>query len=208
MKTPLMRCAGFGLALLLHGLVASVLRIDANGPVESQKKSPSPIPVKAASAPRETPARGGFETPLGFEVIEKVSAQAPIADQEKSRVAAQKFPRIRFRWNAPVSALAPAFLFETGDGRILLGKREIRGDDQETLGRYSKIAAIRAADGRLRLHLAVVARLGEWVQQSESEFVGSDPIEVGIEPQANEQAVAFRLPPVGSRPARTLLVTL
>lgn len=208
MSALFIRGVGFAGALILYGLVFSLQMGEVMPPIDPLKNPMKPAAAKATPSATEASTGGGNEISLSFELKEKVSAQAPIVEADKKRLAAQKFPPMRFRWNSAVSALAPAFLLEAPDGRIFLGERLVGGDEVAILGRYSEVAAIRAPDGRLRLHLTVAARLTEWVQKSSDQIANGETVEIAIEPKMSEGAVAFRMPAVGNLPARTLLVTL
>ena len=145
-----------------------------------------------------------------FEEVEKISATKQELDA-KEKEALQKFsyPPLSFSWSGRPQDLAPAFIWETPDGVFHLGDRPIAGGPggDALLENYSgTLKILMPNNGQLRMHFNVVSRIRAWAQEAQADIKNQNLKVIIASPRPNE--VTLRMPAVGSKPARTLVVTI
>ena len=173
---------------------------------------PAPAAPAAAGdtpqAPPPVPPPKSKSLPASFEEIETVSAHTEINEEDKKAAQKFAFPPLGFRWSGRPEDLAPAFIWQSPSHGYHLGDRQVpegqEGD--ELLSHYSAALAVKmtGTDAVLRMHHNVIARLRAWVEEVQPELRNQTLI-INVEARGPNE-VTLRMPAVGSRPARTIVV--
>ncbi len=178
-----------------------------------QQSTPAPSPSGAPSdqaTPRLPSVKARQEKTLtaSFEEVEQVSAQAELKESEKSAVQKFAFPPLAFHWAGRPEDLAPAFIWESPNEGFHLGNKRVPDSPEgdALLEHYSASLAIRmpGTSAVLRMHYNVIARLRTWVEEIRPELK-TQQLRISVECQTPNE-VTLRMPAVGAKPARTIIV--
>ncbi|WP_157772485.1 hypothetical protein [Lacunisphaera limnophila] len=173
---------------------------------------PAPAAPAAANETSQTqpsvPTPENKSLPASFEEIETVSAHTEIDEHDKQAAQKFAFPPLSFRWRGRPEDLAPAFIWQSPSLGYHLGDRKVPAGEEgdELLSQYSATLAIKmtGTDAVLRMHLNVITRLRAWVEEVRPEL-RDQALVIVVEPRGRNE-VTLRMPAVGSRPARTIMV--
>lgn len=176
--------------------------------VAAKSTAAPPAPPATTPAPKPpTPPPKVLNT--SFEEVEKISAAKELNAMEKGALQKFAFPPLAFRWNGRPQELAPAFIWESSDGVFHLGDHPVAagaGGDALLEDYSGALKILMPNNGQLRMHFNVVSRIRAWAEEVQPE-IKDQQIKVLIDsPRPNE--VTLRMPAVGSKPARTLVVTI
>lgn len=206
--------AGIALGTVIFLLALPWLGLTAMPPpAVPEPPAPENSPAEKAQSrmSKATPPPKQTKVEASFQVVENVLASGSLTKAHREELDQFAFPPMNFQWAGGPEALAPAFLWEDGQGRLHYGDQMLAdmNNDGVVAENYSSKLAIRfkGTPGRLRLHFNVISRLRDWVGEVSEGIKGAAPVDVRIEVPGFDRVI-LHVPAVGKVSARAFVVSL